>query len=217
MALENGLSIADAMALANDGNGMNNFGGGWFIWIFFLFFLMWGGNWNNRGDNAAVEGAITRADLCQEFNFNNLDRAIEMNGNYMRDGFYQNGMNLLKGFDSVGQQIAENRFASQQCCCETNRNIDSLKAENYRNTCEITTALHAEGEATRQLINANTMQDLRDRLEERDRDLLQANIMASQIAQTQQLVGMLRPFPVPAYITCSPYTSSTNTCGCSTF
>ena len=91
---------------------------------------------------------------------------------------------------------------------ETNRNIDSLKAENYKNTCEITTAIHAEGEATRALINANTMQELRDKLQS-------AQYQLDNIHQTQELVGTLRPFPTPAYITCSPYTSAQNVCcGC---
>ena len=62
-------------------------------------------------------------------------------------------------------QVAENRFAAQQCCCETNRNIDAVRAENYRNTCDITTAIHAEGEATRSLIQANEVQALRDKVQ----------------------------------------------------
>ena len=46
-----------------------------------------------------------------------------------------------------------------------------MKAEAYKNTCEITTAIHDEAEATRALITANTMQDLRDKLADRDRQL----------------------------------------------
>nr|DAH38624.1 MAG TPA: hypothetical protein [Caudoviricetes sp.] len=51
------------------------------------------------------------------------------------------------------------------------------------------------------------MQELRDRLEDRDRDLLTANFRLSQQAQTANLISTIRPFPEPAYITCSPYTS----------
>ena len=104
--------------------------------------------------------------------------------------------------------LAENRFASQACCCETNRNIDAVRYEAAKNTCEITSAIHAEGEATRALINSNTMQELRDRLEARDRELMTANFQLSQQAQTAALVGELRPCAKPAYITCSPYTTS---------
>lgn len=52
-------------------------------------------------------------------------------------------MGLCQGFNQTNAAIAESRFAAQQCCCETNRNIDAVRAENYKNTCEITTAIHA--------------------------------------------------------------------------
>lgn len=95
---------------------------------------------------------------------------------------------------------------------ETNRNIDAVRSDAYKNTCEITTAIHAEGEATRALINANTMQDLRDKLADRDRDLQTANFQLSQQTQNATLISTLRPFPQPAYITCSPYQSSVGCC-----
>ena len=67
------------------------------------------------------------------------------------------------------------------------------------------------------MINANTMQELRDRLEAKDRDLIVANMQLSQQAQTANLIGELRPCAKPAYITCSPYTTATTgygACGC---
>lgn len=73
-------------------------------------------------------------------------------------------MGMCQGFNQTNAAIAESRFAAQQCCCETNRNIDAVRAENYKNTCEITTAIHAEAEATRALMTANVMQELRDQL-----------------------------------------------------
>ena len=75
---------------------------------------------------------------------------------------------MTSGFYGVNSGLAENRFAQQQCCCETNRSIDAVRSDAYKNTCEITTAIHAEGEATRALINDNTMQALRDKLADRD-------------------------------------------------
>ena len=94
-----------------------------------------------------------------------------------------------------------------------NRNIDAVRADNYKNTCEITNAVHAEGEATRALINSNTMQALRDKITEKDQELQTANFQLSQQAQNATLISALRPFPQPAYITCSPYTAS-NGFGC---
>lgn len=112
---------------------------------------------------------------------------------------------VMQGNYSLGSQLAENRFAQQQCCCETNRNIDSVRAENYRNTCELKTALHEEAEKTRGMMMASQIQDLRDRLADRDRDLQSANFNLSQVMQSAALVNQLRPFPQPAYITASPY------------
>ena len=89
-----------------------------------------------------------------------------------------------------------------------NRNIDAVRYEGAQNTCAITNAIHAEGEATRALINANTMQDLRDKLEARDRDVMVRDFQLSQLSQTASLVGELRPVAKPAYITCSPYTTT---------
>lgn len=156
---------------------------------------------------------------------NNLERQVQGVQNGLCDGFYAMNTSMLQGqnalqnqicqgLNGVNNNIAENRYAAQQCCCETNRNIDVVRAENYRNTCEITNAIHAEGEATRALINSNTMQDLRDRLTAKDQELQTANFHLSQQAQNATLINALRPFPQPAYITCSPYTSSNGFCAC---
>ena len=131
----------------------------------------------------------------------------------MKDGFYGTQAGMKDGFYGIQGALAENRFAAQNCCCETNRNIDAVRYEGAQNTCAITTAIHAEGEATRALINANTMQELRDRLEARDRDVMVRDFQLSQQAQSAALVSELRPCAKPAYITCSPYTTAGYGCG----
>ena len=57
------------------------------------------------------------------------------------------------------------------------------------------------------------MQALRDKLEERDRELMAAQLQLGNISQTQTLINELRPCARPAYITCSPYTTP-GYCGC---
>lgn len=183
-----------------DGDGWGGGGSWWAIMLFFL--LAWGGGW---GGNRNQE-ALTRADLCQGFNFNNLDSAVRGVQSGLCDGFYAMNTGMLNGFSSVNQNLNESRFASQQCCCETNRNIDSVKFENAQNTCEITTAIHSEGEATRALITQNEMQKLRD-------ELADAKLANSQCAQNAYLVNQLQPVAKPAYITCSPYAASQAGCG----
>ena len=202
-----GLSVADALALQDRGNdGMFGGANGTWIWVFFLFFLLaWGGGGFGFG-NGAAQGAITRSDLCQEFNFNDLQRSVLGIQNGLCDGFYGQNTTMLNGFNTIGNQIQESRFASQQCCCEINRNIDSLKYENARNTCDIISAIKADGDATRAAMTQNTIQELRDKLQD-------AKLENSQFMQNQYLVNQLQPVARPAYITCSPYVA--NGCGVS--
>lgn len=199
-------------------------GGGWFMWIIVLFALM--GGWGNGFGRGYGNGpGLTQVEMQQGFDTQSVLRKLDGIQNGLCDGFYAqnttmlNGFNgvqrdLCQGFASVNAGIAENRFAAQQCCCETNRNIDAVRYENAQNTCSIVNAVREQGELTRALINNNTMQNLRDKLADKDRDLQSANFQLSQLSQTANIVGTLRPFPQPAYITASPYTSANVVYGC---
>lgn len=222
-------SLSDIAAVTDrdreDGAWGNN--GAWWIIILFLFMFMgWGGNGFGR-DN----GALTRADLCQDMNFQGLENGVRGIQQGLCDGFYAmntgmlNGFNgiqrdLCTGFNAVNAGINESRFAAQQCCCETNRNIDAVRYENSRNTCDIVNAIREDGNATRALINANIMQDLRDKIADRDRELQSAQFQISQQSQNQYLINQIKPCAIPAYITCSPYESAFigsrygSNCGC---
>lgn len=204
------LSAADVMALTNNENGWQN---NPFIYLVWLA-VLGGGNglFGNRGSDAATQGALTRADLNDGFANAQIENGIRAIQSGLCDGFYANNTTALQGFAGVSAGVTELGYNMKDCCCQLNRSIDALAAENYKNTCAITTAVHAEGEATRALIQQNMVQDLRDRLEARDRDLLTANFQLSQQAQSTNLLSALRPFPQPAYITCSPY-AAVNTCG----
>lgn len=98
MGESTGLSIADAMALRGD-EGNDGFANSW-IWVFFLFFLLaWGGNGFGFGNGA--QGALTRSDMCQEFNFNDLHNAVRNTQQSISqglcDGFYSTNMNMQTG------------------------------------------------------------------------------------------------------------------------
>ena len=207
-----GLSAADIMALTKDSDGMGNIWSNPFIYLVWLAVLGGGGGlFGNR--NAEVQGALTRSDLFEGFTSQDVNGQLRGITNGICDGFYAVNSSLKDGFYGTQSAIAESRFAAQQCCCDTNRSIDAVRFDAAKNTCEITNAIHAEGEATRALINSNTMQALRDKLEERDRELMAAQLQLGNISQTQTLINELRPCARPAYITCSPYTT-TSFCGC---
>ena len=210
--MDSNYSLADIRAATQDDNGYGG-QGSWF-WIVVLFLFMFGfgrnGMWGNDGSN----GALTRAEMTDGFNNQSILNKLNGLENGLCDGFYSQNTTMLQGFAGIGNQIMQNQFAMKECCCETNRNIDAVRYENSKNTCEITTAIHNEGEQTRALIQANTIQNLRDRLEAKSQELQTANFQLSQQAQNATLINELRPCAKPAYITCSPYQARTFGCGC---
>lgn len=216
---ESAYSLSDIAALMGNRNGDGLWGGnGLFILVlFFLIFGMNGGAWGNGWNNGA-NGALTRSDMFDGFNNQTVVRKLDGITQGLCDGFYAQNTTMLQGFNKIGSQIAENRFAAQQCCCETNRNIDAVRFDNEKCCCRLENLIHDEAEKTRALINSNTMQNLRDKLADRDRDLQTANFQLSQQAQNATLISTLRPFPQPSYITCSPYEVNRNVygygCGC---
>ena len=204
--MNEGLSAGDILALTkNEGDMWNNP----FIYLVWLAVLGGGGLFGGRGE---VQGALTRSDLFEGFTSQDVNGQLRGITNGICDGFYAINSGLKDGFYATQGALAENRFAQQACCCETNRNIDAVRYEMGKGFCDVAGAIHAEGEATRALINANTMQELRDKLEARDRDVMVRDFQLSQLSQTASLVNELRPCAKPAYITCSPYTPA-GTCG----
>lgn len=203
-----GLSAADVAAVTRN-DGYDGFGNGAWIWVILLAFLF-RGNW---GGNYGAENPL----VSEEF--------------IKRDIFNTN-QNVSNTACQTQRDVLDNRYTNQLCCCETQKEIlqsrydaalqaQTLQAQLANCCCELKTAIHAEGEATRGLIQANTIQDLRDRLAERDRDLSTANFQLSQQAQSANIISTLQPTPKPAYLTSSPYfaynyggCSCNNTCNC---
>lgn len=183
-------SLAD-IAAAN--GGMNNeMWNNPFIYLVWLAVLGRGGLFGGYGGGAdpAVQGALTRSDLFEGFNNQDVNAQLRGITNGLCDGFYAVNNGMKDGFYGIKDAI-----------CGTNRNIDSVKYD-------LSNAIHAEGEATRALINTNTIQELRDKLEARDREVMVRDFQLSQLAQNQYLVNEIRPCAKPAYITCSPYTTA---------
>ena len=235
---QNGYSLAD-IAAATGNNGNNSFFGndGWWIILLFLF-AGWGGYGGGLfGGNCATGSGITDGYILTS-DFANIERKMDSLANGLCDGFYETTKNLLQGqnqlardlctgFAAVNAGISENSFAAQQCCCETNRNIDAVRYENAKNTCEIVRAIEKDGDETRKLIVANQIQDLRDKVAMQSQIIQTKDFALSQQAQNEYLVNTLKPCPIPAYLTCSPYESTYvasrgfngygNHCGCGNF
>lgn len=201
--MEKNYSLADIASVAGGNDGFLEGNG---VIIILLFFLMLGGGIGGGFGWGNGNGALTRAELSQGFADNTVVRKLDGITYGLSDGFYAQNTTMLNGFNTIGSQIAENRFASQQCCCETNRNIDSVKYENAQNTCAIVNAINADGEKTRALMTENTIQALRDKLQD-------TQLQLSQVNQNATIINALQPAPRPAYTVMSPYMSNLTACG----
>lgn len=220
MAMDgSGLSASDVLALTKDNDGL--FGGGQaggILALIIVFILLFGGNgfgWGGNRENVATQGEVQRS-----FDTNTIINKLDGITNGLCDGFYAmnnsiNGvnMNTMQGFNSVNQGINSLGYQMQQCCCENLRANDSLKYENAQNTCAIVNAIHADGEATRALMQANIVQELRDKLQERDNTIsnfIQTNSILSNLGR--YVINPACPYGYNGY----GYNTGYYGCGCNT-
>lgn len=218
MAFENGAGVVPVMDINRGGYGYGDGmcgGGMWFMWIFVIFALMGGGGFGGWGNGAAaLNGALTRNDLFDGFNSQDIKDGIRG----IQNGFCAQNTNTLQGFNNVGRDIlesryqlgaaiAENRFAQQSCCCETNRSIDAVRAENYKNTCEITMNATANTQKILDRLCQMESNAKDQRIAQLQFDLQAAQLQIGNIRQTENIVNSVRPPVVPAYVVSSPYES----------
>ena len=179
----------------------------WLLWIVVLFALFSGNGfgWGNRGESIA-----TQADLQRGFDTNTIVNKLDGISNGICDASY-----------ALNNSIKDNAYATQSaisglgaqmcnCCCGIERNIDSVRYENARNTCDIINNATANTQKILDKLCETEINNLRT-------DLQSAQLQISQLSQTSNIVNSLRPTPIPAYITCSPYQAQMfgfNGCGC---
>ena len=139
--MENYYSLSDIKSIMGD-EGM---GGGWFlIVILFLFLFGFGGMNGNRGCGPGYcgnDGYVTTSQFENENNFRTLDNSNRMTQNGLCQLGYEQA-NLINASTAqiVGNITGEGRAIQSQladCCCTTQRAIDSLKLENCQNTQKI--------------------------------------------------------------------------------
>ena len=141
--MENYYSLSDIKSALGGEEGM---GGGWFlIVILFLFLFGFGNNRNGMGGYCGNDGYVTTSQFESENNFRTLDNSNRMTQNGLCQLGYEQA-NLINASTAqiVGNVTTEGRNIQSQladCCCTTQRAIDSLKLENCQNTQKILDAL----------------------------------------------------------------------------
>lgn len=173
------MSLSDIAAVTRGTNDNDGWGGNgaWWIIILFLFALMGGGlnGWNRQGEYGQYATAASQQEILYGQQFGQLNDRLTNLGNgvcnlgyEMQGGLGQLGKEVALGQSNLQQTIMGTGNGIQQqiasCCCENRLATANLSAQMDRQTCDITTAIHAEGEQTRALMQANTIQQLRDKV-----------------------------------------------------
>lgn len=216
--------FAEGYAVGRDGNcGYNNggafgLGGEWGGIIGLIAVASIFGNGgifgnNNRGNcatqadlaagfnNSAVLSSLNDIKLGQQqaINYNNqgfsgLNTAVLQGFHGVDNAVCNLGYNIQAGFNSIGHQISD-------CCCQTQRAIDSVKYENAKNTCDIIRSSQDNTRAILDYLTGEKIESLRA-----ENVALKGQISNDRQSAyiTDTILDKLSPCPKPAYLTCNP-------------
>lgn len=209
--MDTNYSLAD-IAAATGGNRSNDGfgdGNGWWL-ILFLLICGWGGygfgggfgGYGGGGFNSpAGQGFATRTDI---------DAALATQG--IENGIQNISTQLCNGFNTLGSQMAN-------CCCDLKQGQGEI---NYNMAAQTNILQNTVNNGFRDVIENQTAGVQRiidtitqDKIQSLQTELQSAQLQLSNAAQTNNIINALRPTPIPAYITCSPYQAATGyNCGC---
>lgn len=223
-----GYSLSDIATVTGNGNGFG--GNGDWAWIIILFILFGYGRNGFGGGYGANDNYVLTSDFAQlskqiSDTYNMTDRKFEGIANGLCSGFYQeaqlvNGINtnILQGTNTLNASIKD-------CCCTTQRSIDTVNFNNAQNTSLITNAITLNGRdiidnmnanyrALHDEIVANRMEDKNAQIQAQQNEINALRLSASQEKQNTFLVDKLgAKLPIAAYTVPNPYCCY-NQCGC---
>lgn len=190
----------------------NNFGGDGSWWILLLFILLggWGNGFGGYGNGGAgfVDNSVQRG----------FDQAAIMNGitgvgNNVVSGFGDTATSLCGGFAGVTAainngfsqaEIAANARAMndmqamfgiqsslQNCCCENRAAIADLKSTIAAEACADRAAVSAGVQQVLDMMCQDKIDSKNEKILELQNTLNMANLQASQVAQTAEIISKL--------------------------
>ena len=206
------LTAADVGAVMGNNRDDYGFGNGAWFWIIIILFAFWGNGFDrNNGLETDIDTRFLERDI-----FNTDQNVSNSACTTQRD--------VLENRYALGTEILENRFNCSQNACETQKEVLQNRYDNALQTQTLSAQmaqcccdLRAEGLANTQkivdLIQQDKIDQLRDQVYTTNQALSNANL-------ANTVINAVRPTPVPAYLSCSPYFAynmgygCNNGCGC---
>ncbi len=164
----------------------------------------WGGNRGNVANDTLLGEEFIKRDI-----FNTNQNVSATSCQTQRD-VLENRFNCSQNACATQKEILQNRYDTSLGLANVNKDIllgnQNLQAQLSNCCCDLKTAIHAEGEATRNMMQQDKIDQLREQ------------VNASNLALFgQTLVNQILPRSIPAYPSCSPYVPvNYNACSCGT-
>lgn len=181
----------------------------------------WGGfDFGGFGGGAGLQGMATRADINEGFALNNITSGIQSIQNGLCDGFHNQTVATLQGFNGVERGFASLSHQLSDCCCENRAAIADLKYTMATEACATRNLMQTN---TRDLIDnqnagfraiidrmtqtgINNLRDENHALKFAASQSAQNNYLAAlSDAQTAELIRRIAPMPIPSYTVPAPY------------
>lgn len=150
-------SLSDIRAVT-DNDGVLGGNGLWFLALLFLFGGGFGGYGAGRGNVATTE------DLASGFNFsalqgktNDILAAVNNNNQVLGNAICQLGYQDAQHYASLSQQLSE-------CCCATQRAVDSVKFDMANYSASTNAAITAGTQKVLDAITGNRMADMQNQI-----------------------------------------------------
>lgn len=138
--MDSALTASDVALMNRDGWGDGNS----FMWIFALLILAGGGGiFGNRGDYGQFATAASQQEILFGQQFQSLDNKMDRLGNGIADATFALNNSITGEGRGLQMQIAN-------CCCENQRNVDSVRYDMAQNTQKILDAMAQDKIATLQ-------------------------------------------------------------------
>lgn len=207
------LSAADVGAVVGNNRDNYGFGDGAWFWIIIILFAFWGNGFGNRNNGLET-------DIDTRF----LERDIFNTNQNVSASACQTQRDVLENRYALGTGILENRFNCSQNACETQKEVLQNRYDNALQTqtlssqiaqccCDLRADNLANTQKVIDIIQQDKIDQLRDQVYTTNQALNNANL-------ANTVINAVRPTPVPAYLSCSPYFAynmgygCNNGCGC---
>lgn len=162
------LSLSDISAVTRGNEGMN--GNSWIVLII-LFALIFNGGFGGFGNRDNAHNYATTQDVQRATDFQALERqnneivaAVRQAAYDTQGSIKDSSYNTLGELRDLQTSVNTGFAAMQNCCCETNRNIDSVRFDMANYAAQANANTTAQVQKVLDAISTNRMAEMQNQI-----------------------------------------------------